>query len=270
MAGLLKAAVLVSLSFITGFLSSFLFMPTGMVTEKETTTVSSTTTSVVTTTSLEETTVETTVCVKGKFPAISPEGECRTYYDSCDVPENWFILEKCPEVGTQVPETTTTTTVEETTTTYSPISHLLITQVFYDTPGTDSDEEWLEIYNPTANTVILTGYKIKDNTGSWDVPEGTSVAGKSYLIIARNESGFNSLYGCSPGISGLTLSLSNSGDQLILNNGASDIDLVAWEGYLGGWDIAAGTNESIKRIFETDSDSPNDWLNNQIPDPANC
>jgi Na+-transporting NADH:ubiquinone oxidoreductase subunit NqrC len=30
-----------------------------------------------------------------------------------------------------------------------------ITEVFYDTPGVDSEEEWVELYNPTIVDVII-------------------------------------------------------------------------------------------------------------------
>src|SRR3990170_5105758 len=41
-------------------------------------------------------------------------------------------------------------------------SHLLISEVLYDTPGTDSDEEWIEIYNPTGSALNISHYKIGD------------------------------------------------------------------------------------------------------------
>ena len=175
-----------------------------------------------------------------------------------------------PETTTTVPEATTTTIPETTTTIIPSINHLLISQVYYDTLGDDSDEEWGELYNPTAEAVDLTNYKLMDNRGSWNIAAGTIIASKGYLTIARNSEGFNSLYACNPDVSGLTLALANDGDQLILNDGSVDIDFVAWEGYVEEWDISADNDKSIKRIFERDTDSASDWLSDQLPEPANC
>ncbi len=60
-------------------------------------------------------------------------------------------------------------------------SHLLISEVLYDTPGTDEDEEWIEIYNPTASTIDLSHYKVGDEEeqgkgeGMYQFPSGASI-----------------------------------------------------------------------------------------------
>jgi hypothetical protein len=35
-------------------------------------------------------------------------------------------------------------------------SDVLITEVLYATPGTDSIEEWIELYNPTGSAIDIT------------------------------------------------------------------------------------------------------------------
>jgi hypothetical protein len=35
-------------------------------------------------------------------------------------------------------------------------SDVLITEVLYDTPGTDSIDEWIELYNPTGSAIDIT------------------------------------------------------------------------------------------------------------------
>ncbi len=148
-------------------------------------------------------------------------------------------------------------------TTNSPgTSHVLISEVFYDTPGRDSKEEWIELYNPTNSAVDLSGWTLSDNRKTYTIPSGTIIAAGAYIVIARNQNGFFNLYGFNPDISGLTLSLGNRGDQVILkDNSGQEIDFVAWEGYVAGWDITAPTGSSIERNPSSlDTDTVNDWV----------
>ena len=102
---------------------------------------------------------------------------------------------------------------------------LLITEVLYDTPGTDSIEEWVEIYNPTGSTIDLTGWTLNDNSGTFTL-SGSITAG-AYITVARDTAGFNALYGFNPTITGMNLALGNSGDRAQLkDNSATLIDEV--------------------------------------------
>lgn len=141
------------------------------------------------------------------------------------------------------------------------VSHILVSEVFYDTPGDDSKEEWVELHNPTSAAVDLSAWTLSDNAGTWTVPPGTSIAAGQFLVIARNAQGFSTLHGVNPDLSGLTLSLGNTGDTLSLKDGSgTEVDMVAWEGYAAGWSIAAATGESIHRCPDgTDTDASADW-----------
>lgn len=154
------------------------------------------------------------------------------------------------------------------------INHLLFSEVYYDAEGDDYQNEWFEIYNPTGETINLTGYSVLDNSQAsktWYFPNNTIIESDSYIVIARNATGFENLFGCFPFLNGWKFVLSNSGDMLSLKNpNLDETDFVAWED-IEGWDISANTGESIKRepIIQ-DTDSPDDWLSEQSPEPANC
>jgi len=139
-----------------------------------------------------------------------------------------------------------------------PVSNILIAEVFYDTPGNDGKEEWIELYNSGSSVMDLTGWQIKDNNGTYTLGSVT-VAASGYLVVARDNQGFQALYGFNPDISGLSTSLSNSGDKVqLLDDLGVEIDYVAWEGYAPGWTISAPTGSSIRRTtvgLDTDSDS---------------
>lgn len=142
------------------------------------------------------------------------------------------------------------------------VTKILISEVYYDTIGTDSKEEYIELYNPGSTAVDLSGWQLKDNVGTYTIPQGTVINATGFLIIARNSAGFNALFGFNPDVSGLTLSLGNSGDQVALyNTTGSQIDFVAWENYVAGWSITAKTGQVITRITLTvDTDTVNDWM----------
>lgn len=146
-------------------------------------------------------------------------------------------------------------------------SSVLISQVSYDTPGTDSIEEFVDLTNPTAAEIDIGSWQLADGAGSWSIPSGTTIAAGETLSIARDSVGFEALYDLVPDVTGLSLSLNNGGDVLTLSNTeGTEIDQVAWEGYLTGWSITAPTGDSIVRAdSSTDTDTVSDW---QVRSPA--
>ncbi len=111
---------------------------------------------------------------------------------------------------------------------------LVFSEIYYDTVGTDADEEWIEFYNNTASTVDIGGWTITDNNGtgsSYTFPVGTTIAADSYFTVAANSVGFNALYGYDADLYGTLPFLNNSGDTLILTDGSAEVvDFAAWEG----------------------------------------
>lgn len=149
---------------------------------------------------------------------------------------------------------------------------IVFSEIFYDTPGTDSQEEWVELYNGTSSTVNLSDWTISDNNGtgsSITFPSGTTMQAGTYLTVARNASGFNTLYGFDADVSGALPALNNGGDALLLKDDLGTlIDEVAWEGGASsgiptGWgsssNPSAPTGSSIERTSSTDTDSFSDW-----------
>lgn len=139
---------------------------------------------------------------------------------------------------------------------YTANAELLISEVLYDAPNSDATEEWVEIYNPDCKSVDLSNYVIRDN-GSTFALSGT-IAPDSYITIARNASGFTNLYQKSADITGMSLSLSNSGDYVELVKGIDVVDLVAWEGKVAGWDLNA-SNTTIYRTTATGTSTEQNW-----------
>lgn len=139
---------------------------------------------------------------------------------------------------------------------FSSTADILISEVLYDTPGTDSQQEWVELYNTGCEPVNLSGYTLADNYDTYSL-SGTIGAG-DYFVTARSSSGFYNLYNSYPDDNHLPLALGNSGDLIELRHNNSVIDLVAWENELSGWHISA-SNTSIYRTSSIDTDSDDDW-----------
>lgn len=131
---------------------------------------------------------------------------------------------------------------------------LLIAEVFYDTPGTDSQEEWVELYHASGGVVDLSGYKLGDeevaggSEGMFRFPDGATMAPGERVVIALRGTGFAGLYGFPPDYevvdtdplvpdmlpypdwSSGAWALGNSGDEVVLLDGQDVVvDVVTYE-----------------------------------------
>lgn len=72
-----------------------------------------------------------------------------------------------------------------------PADHLVINEVLYDPLGTDEGNEWIELYNPTEATIILSGWSIETagttftQTFAWPVDEHAEIASHGFFIIGE-------------------------------------------------------------------------------------
>lgn len=155
--------------------------------------------------------------------------------------------------------------------------HLLITEVMYDPATTEPGGEWLEIYNPTATAVSLTGWKVRDNQSEDVLPELTLSPGQ-FLVVAASRDGFLAAFA---GFAGNLASLdspiggglANGGDRvLLLDSQGAQVDAVSY-----GSDATAfsppcpGVPEgsSLGRWpNDADTDSAGDWAVQPQPNPG--
>lgn len=180
-------------------------------------------------------------------------------------------------------------------------SGLLVTEVYYDTPGIDADEEWIELLNTTNSEIDLSTFKIGDEEsrgggeGMMRFPDGSSIGSGKTIVVAQSSTGFESLFTRQPDyeISDSTPSvrnlmpyrtwsagdirLANDGDEiLILDEMNVAVDVVAYGdstfseiGVFTGPTVASVyTGQSIERVpADCDSDSGSDWQPNRTPSP---
>ncbi len=152
------------------------------------------------------------------------------------------------------------------------LDHLIFSQIYYYSP-TNYSTEWIELYNPTQNTIDLTGWTINDNSdrNTWTFPEGVTIKENSFLVIVRKAEEFKTLFSCPYYLDTWKNNsiLNNNGDQLALKTSeGNEVDFVAWSGGYDNsypdWIISATPEKTIKRASSNkDTDSPEDWLSNQ-------
>jgi hypothetical protein len=150
---------------------------------------------------------------------------------------------------------------------------VIISEVEYDPSGSEPGSEWFELYNPTENSIDISGWEITDGEGRFTFPALSHIPSGAYFIAAHTTGTFNLSY---PGvivdfeygpIDVGSVSLANGGDDLTLSSGATSIDFISWENHTPTWISTAHNGESITRSTSIDTDTPTDWLDNQIPTP---
>lgn len=135
-------------------------------------------------------------------------------------------------------------------------TNIVISEVLYDAPNSDAEEEWIELYNPTDSTILIDGWTLSDNVG--DIVLTGSIDVRDHFVIARNEVGFYQLYSFNPDFTE-GFALSNTGDLLNLTDSqGNNVDFVAWENSVSGWNIEA-TDTTIRRKNSLDTDTVDDW-----------
>ncbi len=127
---------------------------------------------------------------------------------------------------------------------------IVINEIMYDTSGTDSGREWVELYNNDSTSVDISNYKFLEsidasNHGLTSVSGNSILAPSSFAVIVSD---FTKFLIDNPNYSGVLLkasfgSLSNTGSTLLLKSGTTIIDQVTYTSSLG----AAGTGNSLQK-----------------------
>ena len=100
-----------------------------------------------------------------------------------------------------------------------------ITEIVYNNPDT-ADWEWVELYNPTASAIDISGYTIVDNGPNIlaTFPGSTSISATSYFTVVVYGDGtaqFSADY--DPGSGNYNGALNNGGDSVILKDASGNI-----------------------------------------------
>ena len=170
---------------------------------------------------------------------------------------------------------------------------VVITEFMVNPTGTDTEREWLEVYNNGPTAVDMSGYKIGTSETMGDgedmnqFPAGTMMAAGQTFVIAVQAAPFTDFFGAAadqevvdtdPAVPDMTayptwsgndtafLALANGGDQVLLLDGSDAIvDFIDYANVVAPDNTATlvtpGGNESWERRFgDVDTDSASDWV----------
>jgi hypothetical protein len=172
---------------------------------------------------------------------------------------------------------------------------LVVSEVVYNEPGSNSTGEWIEIFNSGPGAVDLSNYKIGDeevpnppsseNGGMWQFPAGASIPAGGVQIVAISATTFFTNYGFNPSyelndsdpaiptMSNYTtwsnnpspvINMANSNDQVLLLDAADSlVDSVSWGNtfsFTPGLADAEADGQSYERINPfVDTNTAADW-----------
>jgi uncharacterized protein len=177
---------------------------------------------------------------------------------------------------------------------------LLLTEVYYNTPGIDEEREWIELVNTSRSVVDLSAYAIGDEEtagggeGMARFPEGATIDPGQVIVVAQTSAGFSLLFGrpadfefreSDPSVSNMLpypawargeVGLANQGDEvLILDINDNIVDSVAFgegsavAGFRGPAVANVFTGQSIERApASCDSNTAVDWQPRREPAPG--
>lgn len=178
-----------------------------------------------------------------------------------------------------------------------PTIPLRLTEIYYDTPGSDDEEEWIEITNLGDITIDLSDIKVGDapgsgsNEGMMRFPDGATITAGQVIIVAQTALGFRALFNQNPDYemnptddtvpdmrryrlwATGAVGLGNDGDEVVLLNKANGlIDGVNYGDKATLFEpavLGVFTGQSIERVpADCDNDAAADWQPQENPTPG--
>ncbi len=143
------------------------------------------------------------------------------------------------------------------------VSSVVINEINYHSSSLFDTEDWIELFNPVSGAMDLSGWKIRDGSlHEFILPAGSSIGGRSYLVLARDTAKFMSLRSSvRPIIGNISFGLSSEGELLQLaDNTEQIVDEVAYSS-TGSWSsLPNGTGATLALINpQMDNALPEQW-----------
>ena len=121
-------------------------------------------------------------------------------------------------------------------------------------PYAERDEEWIELYNRSGDSIDLTGWEL-DGGIRYKFPASTSIPSGGYLVIAKDAPALLAKHSSSTIIGGYSGRLGNSGDLIVLEDSIGNIaDEVRYYDS-GKWHSEADGGGSSLELRDPDADN---------------
>ena len=183
---------------------------------------------------------------------------------------------------------------------FSDVSHVVINEVLYDPTGSDTGNEWVELFNPTCTSLDLTGFALVAAGDKYEFPS-FSLNPHEFVVIHWRANGTNSATDLYTGTTDFNSNMGNTSGSVALFNSTTTskntiIDYVEYGSGGQSWESAAvdagvwtagdfvpdgDSGQSIGLIADGEDDnSSSDWqvllvpsggsLNNPSVTPVPC
>ena len=144
-------------------------------------------------------------------------------------------------------------------------SIIIINEINYNSADDFDTGDWIELYNTSPESQDLSDWVLKDNDDghSFVFPQGTSIAGNSYLILTRDQTRFLTEFPNleSAVVGDFDFGLSSSGDAVrIYDSSAALVDAVYYEPDAPWPNSANGEGFTLELLSpELDNSLPENW-----------
>ncbi len=140
---------------------------------------------------------------------------------------------------------------------------VIINEINYNSAANFDPEDWVELYNPTDQSMDLSGWHFRDNADhDFQFPVGTKIAPQGFLVLCRNQVAFHQLFPDVANYMGdFNFGLSSDGDAVMIYHSTDVlIDAVCYEDELP-WPVAADGNGPTLELIDPklDNRSPENW-----------
>ncbi len=143
------------------------------------------------------------------------------------------------------------------------VGEVYITEFMYDpTAISDSNGEYIEIYNSTGNILALGDCEFRDSSNTYDIPAGTNVAPNTYFTIASSSSP-----GFTPDLDDLSFGLNNTGDTVAIwcpdtTGTLAELDSVTYDdgpNFPDAQGVSVSLDGALTGALETLNDTGSNW-----------
>lgn len=144
-------------------------------------------------------------------------------------------------------------------------THVILNEVMYHPPGGRDELQFIELYNPGAATVSLSGWSLTKGA-KFTFAYGTELRSKGYLVVCRDSVAFRAQYGPEANVGGaFTGRLGHKGARIELTDRAgSVVDALEYRDQAPWPTGPDGYGNSLERICPgAPSNDPANWMSSE-------
>ena len=120
--------------------------------------------------------------------------------------------------------------------------------------GADS-EDWVELHNMSLSPISLDGWELRDESGAFVIPSGTTISGAGHLVLCRDLAAFTAEFPAVTNVVGdFGFGLSGGGERIELHNSGGLHDFVEYDDSLP-WPTGPDGGGSTLELIDAGTDN---------------